>query len=95
MTNYSSLLPDKAYLIIESEGEEIALVQILMETDKCFLVEMHDDEVTTFWRKKSDPIFELIDELTDEQIDMYDELCLEDEIEDFEEMEAEQQGAYL
>jgi replicative DNA helicase len=95
MTNYSSLLLDKAYLIIEREGKEIALVQILMETEKCVLVEMHDDEATTFWRKKSDAIFEVIDELTEEQIDTYDELCVEEEIDDYEEMEAEHQDVYL
>ena len=44
MTNYASLLLNKAYLIIENEGEEISLVQILMETSNCVLIEIHDDE---------------------------------------------------
>jgi hypothetical protein len=95
MTNYSNLVLDKAYLIIERESEEIALVQILMETEKCVLVEMHDDEATTFWRKKSDPIFEVIDELTEEQVEAYDELCAEEEMDDYEEMEVENQDVYL
>ena len=95
MTNYSNLVLDKAYLIIEREGKEIALVQVLMETEKCVLVEMHDDEATTFWRKKSDPIFEVIDELTEEQIEMYDELCAEEEMDDYEEMEVENEDVYL
>lgn len=85
MTNYSSLLLDHAYLILEEEGDEIALVQVLMETNKCVLVELHDDEDTTFWRKKTDPIFEIVEQLTDAQVEAYDELFEdeEDEMEDF------------
>ncbi len=96
MTNFSNLLLDHAYLIIENEGEEVSLVQVLMETNKCVLVEIHDDEQTTFWRKKSDPIFEIIDQLTDAQVEAYDELLEEEEFEDEEGFEAEhQQEIYL
>jgi hypothetical protein len=84
MANYSGLLLDHAYLILEEEGDEIALVQILMETTKCVLVELHDNEDTTFWRKKSDPIFEIVELLTEEQVEAYDEL-FEDEEEDMDE----------
>jgi hypothetical protein len=95
MTNYASLLLNKAYLIIENEGEEISLVQILMETSNCVLIEIHDDEETTFWKKKSDPIFELVEQLTDEQVAAYHELFEEEDFEDMEALEAEHQEIYL
>ncbi|HTB52035.1 MAG TPA: hypothetical protein VK718_04600 [Ferruginibacter sp.] len=95
MTNYSNLLLDQAYLIIENEGEEVSLIQVLMQTNKCVLVEIHDDEQTTFWRKKSDPIFEIIDQLTDAQVEAYDELFEEEDTDYSEEIDAEHQEIYL
>jgi len=95
MANYSNLLLDQAYLIIENEGEEVSLIQVLMETNKCVLVEIHDDEQTTFWRKKSDPIFEIIDQLTDAQVEAYDELFEEEDTDYSEEIDGEHQEIYL
>ncbi len=79
MATYSDLLTDHFYLVQENEGEEIVLVQPLMETDNCVLLMLHDDEESTFWRKKSDDIYELVDELSEEQVENYENLFEEDE----------------
>lgn len=85
MKNYESLEIGSFYLIIENEGENVSLVEPLMETNNAVLLMHHDDVESTFWRKKADLIFELVDELTEEQLDEYDALVELDE--DFDLME--------
>jgi hypothetical protein len=85
MKNYESLEIGSFYLIIENEGENVSLVEPLMETNNAVLLMHHDDVESTFWRKKADPIFELVDELTEDQLDEYDALVELDE--DFDIME--------
>lgn len=84
MANFSDLTLGNFYLIQENEGEEIALLEVLMFTDNAVLLMHHDDYETSVWRKKTDPIFEIVDELTDAQLDTYDELYEEEMDEDFE-----------
>lgn len=83
MANYSDLLVDNFYLVIENEGEDVVLLQPLLETDNCVLLMHHDDDESTFWRKKSDVLFEIVDELTEEQAEEYENL-FEGENDDFE-----------
>ncbi len=74
MANYSDLQIERFYLVIENEGEDVVLIQPLLETDNCVLLMQHDDEDTTFWRKKSDYVFEIVDELNDDQLAEYENL---------------------
>ena len=83
MANFSDLTLGNFYLIQENEGEEIALLEVLMFTDNAVLLMHHDDYETSVWRKKTDPIFEIVDELTEEQLEAYDELYEEEMDEDF------------
>ena len=81
---YAELQLNRFYLIKESEDDEITLIQPVMETNECYLVVGHDDYENTFWRKKDDEIFEIVDELTDEQVEEYENL-FEEEDEEWEE----------
>ncbi|MFP5039490.1 hypothetical protein [Parasediminibacterium sp. JCM 36343] len=84
MATYSDLELNSYYLVIENEGDEISLVQPLMETDACVLLMNLDEYENTYWRKKSDDLFELVDELTEEQLEEYENLFdEEDEDEDY------------
>ena len=58
-----------------------------MHTDNAVLLMHHDDYETSIWRKKNDSIFEIVDELSMDQLDNYDALFEEEdeEDEDFEE----------
>jgi hypothetical protein len=87
MANFSDLTLGNFYLIQENEGEEIALLEVLMHTDNAVLLMHHDDYETSVWRKKTDTIFEIVDELTDEQLEAYDELYEDDAASDFEDFE--------
>jgi len=81
METYSDLQLNRFYLIKESEMEAIILVQPLMETDNCLLLINLDEYENTFWKKKTDELFELVDELSDEQLAEY-EILFEDEEDD-------------
>jgi len=82
MPTYAILEIDRHYLIKESEDDEIILVQPLMETTECILLVEYSDAETTYWRKKEDEFDELIEELTDEQVEEYENLFEEDDAED-------------
>ncbi len=82
MATYENLQLDHYYLIRETEGAEITLTQVVLETAKSLLL-LHIDEVeTTAWKKKDDFVFEIVEELTQEQVDEYEDL-FEDDDEDW------------
>jgi hypothetical protein len=87
MANFNDLTIGNFYLVVENEGEQIALLEPLMHTDNAVLLMHHDDYETSIWRKKNDSIFEIVDELSMDQLDNYDALFEEEdeEDEDFEE----------
>jgi len=87
MANLNDLTIGNFYLVVENEGEQIALLEPLMHTDNAVLLMHHDDYETSIWRKKNDSIFEIVDELSMDQLDNYDALFEEEdeEDEDFEE----------
>ncbi len=79
MKRYADLEINHFYLIIENEGENIVLVQPILETNECILLEHHDDFETSYWRKKADAIFEVVEELNNEQLAMYEDLFEDEE----------------
>jgi hypothetical protein len=88
MANFNDLTIGNFYLVAENEGEQIALLEPLMHTDNAVLLMHHDDYETSIWRKKNDSIFEIVDELTMNQLDNYDAL-FEDEDEEDDDFEEE------
>ena len=92
MATYSDLKLNHYYLIKENDSEEIELVQPIMETNACFLLMNLDEYENTFWRKKTDSFFELVDELNDEEFEEYENLfddVDEDDFDDFEDDDEE------
>ena len=82
MANFNDLTIGNFYLVVENEGEQIALLEPLMHTDNAVLLMHHDDYETSIWRKKNDSIFEIVDELSMDQLDNYDALFEEEDEED-------------
>lgn len=78
MATFQELEIDKFYLVKLKENEDIKLVQVAMQTEKCVLVYEFGEEDATFWKKKDEYISEVVEELTDEAIDEYETLILED-----------------
>ncbi len=80
MSTYSDLTIGRYYLITENEGEELVLVQPMMETSLAIFLILHDaEEEITYWRKKTDSIAEILEELSDEEALNYELLFDEDE----------------
>lgn len=68
MYSYALLETGCHYLIQEKEDSPIQLIQITMESDHCTFVTEYGDEEALRWRKKTDPIFDIIECLTDEAV---------------------------
>jgi hypothetical protein len=66
MYTYGLLEIDCFYLIKEKENSPILLITATLETDHClFLDKYKSSGMVTFWKKKDDPIFEIIECLED------------------------------
>jgi hypothetical protein len=74
MATYNDLKPGFYYLIRENENASIELVYIPMETGKCVLVEYQDEEQSMNWFKKTENVFELIEQLTKEEAEQFESL---------------------
>lgn len=67
MYSYELLEPGCYYLVQEKSSSAIELVKVTVETDQCMYVFKYRDELETLWRKKTDPIFDIIECLDDEK----------------------------
>jgi len=90
MGTYNQLALLQHYLVKEKEDSEITLVQTVMETGKCVLLMYYDEFDTTIWKKKDEAIFEIIEELTADQVAEYGELLNNED--DYSDWELEEPG---
>lgn len=93
MATYNDLSPACYYVIQENEHAGLELVFVPMVSEKCVLLEYQDEEQSLVWQRKTDAIFEIVDQLTEEQAVIYESLFEDDEEEDFdwnEEAEADE-----
>ena len=84
MPVFNDLSIEKKYLINEYDGDNVLLVEPSMKTESCVLILIHEDVESIVWKKLSDNIFEIIEELSEEKVEEYDLLFEEDEDDDFE-----------
>lgn len=85
MPVFNELSLDKKYLINEFDGDQVLLVEPIMKTESCVLILIHEDVETFQWKKLTDEIFDIIEELTEEKSEEFDALFEdEDDFEDFE-----------
>ncbi|MEI6697203.1 MAG: hypothetical protein WCO13_14205 [Bacteroidota bacterium] len=84
MPVFNNLSIEKKYLINECDGENVLLVEPIMKTESCVLILIHEDVESIVWKKLSDSIFEIIEELSEQKVEEYDLLFEEDEDDDFE-----------
>ncbi len=79
MHSYAELQSDGVYLIKEKENGDIALVQVMMETNYCIFLLCHGDVEKTYWKKKSDALHEVIEQLSEDKVTEYEELWEDDD----------------
>ena len=81
MATYSDLSSGNYYVIQEMENTTLELVYVPMVTNNCVLIEFQDEDQTLSWHRKTDEIFEIVEQLTTEQAIMYENM-FEDEDKD-------------
>ena len=68
MYTYDLLETGCYYLIKEKEESMITLIKIAMESDHCLFVQKFEDPTDTEWKMKKDPLFDIIECLSDEAV---------------------------
>lgn len=65
MFSYALLEPGCYYLIQEQENAPVTMVHIHVVSDYCMYVHQYGEAEVMGWKKKSDPIFDIIELLSD------------------------------
>lgn len=68
MYSYALLEPGCYYLIQEKEEEPVTLIKVTVETDQCLYVTQYDEMPVLAWKKKNDPIFDILELLSDDKV---------------------------
>jgi hypothetical protein len=73
MYTYALLEPGCYYLVQEKKESPISLIRINVESDHCVFISRFQDEEVLEWKKKSDPIFDIIELLSDDAVAKWEE----------------------
>jgi hypothetical protein len=68
MYSYALLEPGCYYLIREKKDGVISLIRINVESDHCVFISRYQEEEILEWKKKTDPIHDIIELLSDEAV---------------------------
>ena len=68
MYSYELLEAGCYYLIQEQQDSPINLIKVTVESDHCVFVSRYTDEFASEWKRKTDPIFDIIELLSDEAV---------------------------
>ncbi len=68
MYSYGLLEAGCYYLVQEKQNQPVSLIKVMMESDHCMYLFFYDDQISTCWKRKTDPIHDIIECLTDEAV---------------------------
>jgi hypothetical protein len=68
MYSYALLEKNCYYLIQEAEDSPVHLIKVNLETEQCMYVSRYLDEQVNEWKKKGDPIFDILELVSDDKI---------------------------
>lgn len=68
MYSYGLLETGCYYLIQEKIDSPLSLLKVTSATDHCQYVFFYEDQLVTSWKRKTDPIHDIIECLTDEAV---------------------------
>ena len=74
MYSYALLEKGCYYLIQEKEETPVSLIKVNMESDNCMYVSKYGDVTTLEWRKKTDPIFDILELLDDSVVKKWESI---------------------
>jgi hypothetical protein len=73
MYTYALLEPGCYYLVQEKKESPISLIRINVESDHCVFISRFQNDEALEWKKKSDPIFDIIELLSDYAVAKWEE----------------------
>jgi hypothetical protein len=79
MYSYALLEPECYYLVQEKENDELTLLQVMVETDSAMYVLKFKDEEEGVWQKKTDPIHDILELLSDDAVKKWKEIYYNNE----------------
>ena len=65
MFSYALLEAGCYYLVQEKEGSKIKLIKVTVESDHCLFISKYEDPMVTEWKRKTDPLYDIVECLTD------------------------------
>ena len=68
MYSYALLESGCHYLVQEKEESPVTLIKITVETDHCLYVTRFAENPVLEWKKKNDPIFDILELLSDDKV---------------------------
>jgi len=68
MYSYALLETGCYYLIQEKEDSALSLIKITMDTDYCLFVTSFGDNAVMQWKKKTDPIYDILELMGDDKV---------------------------
>jgi hypothetical protein len=74
MYSYALLEKGCYYLIQEQETSPVGLIKVNMETDQCMYVSTYADSELVVWKKKTDPIFDILELLGDDKVKTWESI---------------------
>ena len=72
MYSYGLLEPGCYYLVQEEVNSPIELIKVTVESDHCMYIFKYNDELTTEWRRKNDKLYDIVECLSDEMVEIWE-----------------------
>ena len=72
MYSYGLLEPGCYYLVQEEVSSPIELIKVTVESDHCMYIFKYNDELTTEWRRKNDKLYDIVECLSDEMVEIWE-----------------------
>ncbi|MFN2457922.1 MAG: hypothetical protein ABR502_06965 [Chitinophagaceae bacterium] len=72
MYSYGLLETGCYYLIQEKKDSSVNLIRATMESDHCMYVFNYGDRLVTEWKRKNDPIHDIVECLTDKAVNEWE-----------------------
>ena len=72
MYTYDLLETGCYYLVKEKEDSPISLIKVAVETDHCLFIQRFEDPTLTEWKQKKEPLFDIVECLSDEAVEAWE-----------------------
>jgi hypothetical protein len=74
MYSFELLEPGCYYLIQEKENSPVTMIKVSLASDHCMYLSIFGDAESVEWKKKSDPVFDIIELLSDKTVKQWEAL---------------------